>query len=423
MKLTIVMSETEMRFRQRIEKLGGKCVYDKWLGVKFNYAVICINGHFCTPSAKNVNSGKGICVICGNIQKSQRAEKAFRQRVEYFGGKCIYDIWLGAGKPHAVICINNHRINPMPCNIKNSKGLCYICANIEINRIKSMKTEQKFRQRIQELGGKCIYEKWQGTGMPHTIICINGHSCNPRPGNVLSGDGICVICGYMKRTIKTEKRFRQRIKELGGECIYKKWYGINASYAVICKNGHNVMTCPNGVINRGNGFCYICRNIRLTKIRTTIAEKEFRIRIEELGGKCIYENWFGTKNRYRIICKNNHTISVQPNSLQQGNTICGICTGEWDIFYVVASQEIVKIGITTNDFRPRLNAHKYAGLTNILFICSNLEARLLETEMLELLKKDKYIPVKGIEYFSINALPFIMTKLAEYDLVNEVQNV
>lgn len=109
-------------------------------------------------------------------------------------------------------------------------------------------------------------------------------------------------------------------------------------------------------------------------------------------------------------------IHIQ-NYVKQGGGLCRTCAGkEWDVFYVIAKDTEVKLGITSGDPRPRLSDHQSAGFNRVLFMARNLDARLLETQMLRTLADNGHAPVRGNEYFAIEVLPVILSELDTYNL-------
>ncbi|MEU3860398.1 hypothetical protein AB0F03_24010 [Streptomyces sp. NPDC028722] len=57
-----------------------------------------------------------------------------------------------------------------------------------------MAAEREFRERVAELGGIVLEPKWLGSGVPHRVQCTSGHNCDPLPGNIKFGTGLCRKC-------------------------------------------------------------------------------------------------------------------------------------------------------------------------------------------------------------------------------------
>lgn len=61
---------------------------------------------------------------------------------------------------------------------------------------KSIRAEEAFRARLDELGAELLEPRWLGSKVAHRALCTRGHRCNPRPADVNQGRGICVTCGH-----------------------------------------------------------------------------------------------------------------------------------------------------------------------------------------------------------------------------------
>ncbi|WP_327135397.1 hypothetical protein OG311_37345 [Streptomyces sp. NBC_01343] len=47
---------------------------------------------------------------------------------------------------------------------------------------------------MEELGGTVLEPEWLGSGTPHRVRCPEGHLCDPTPGNIRYGTGLCRVC-------------------------------------------------------------------------------------------------------------------------------------------------------------------------------------------------------------------------------------
>ncbi len=53
--------------------------------------------------------------------------------------------------------------------------------------------EQRFRERIEALGGRILGE-YVNARTPVDCVCSKGHSCKPVPANIHQGHEMCRIC-------------------------------------------------------------------------------------------------------------------------------------------------------------------------------------------------------------------------------------
>ena len=89
------------------------------------------------------------------------------------------------------------------------------------------------------------------------------------------------------------------------------------------------------------------------------------------------------------------------------------------MFYVVASGEAVKFGITSGDPRPRLRLHKAAGyrtVVRLLTVLPDDTALELENAVKATLRLARIKPIKGKEYFDIDALAVILDIVDNYPI-------
>jgi hypothetical protein len=210
-------------------------------------------------------------------------------------------------------------------------------------------------------------------------------------------------------------RFTSRVEELGGTVLEDAWLGRDVAHRVRCSNGHECAPMPSNVA-RGSGLCRICGR----QDARTAAEAAFRARVEELGGTVLEDAWLGSGAAHRVRCSNGHECAPRPNSVQQGQGICGRCVpnrtdARWDCFYVVAGGGAVKFGVTSGDPAHRLRRHAADGLAPVR-VWSALPGTLawdLERLLLSLLAARSIAPLRGQEYFPESATPEILRVVLE----------
>lgn len=228
------------------------------------------------------------------------------------------------------------------------------------------------------------------------------------PSNIYSGSGICRVCAS-RDPAAAELRFRARVAELGGTLAPgQTWQGNATSLQVTCGEGHECAPRPSDVL-QGGGLCRACAG---NDPRT--AERCFRERVEELGGRIVEPTWLGNKSPHRVVCTAGHECRPRPNDVQQGEGICRACAGTaWDVFYVVTDpgRSRLKLGITSGDPRPRLADHAANGFTAVSLLLKELPgdtAPRLEATALATLRLAGKTPVRGREYFDLGALGLVM---------------
>lgn len=270
-------------------------------------------------------------------------------------------------------------------------------------RASSIAAEAAFRARVTELGGTVV-GAYRTIHAPVEVICSQGHSCAPRPGNVREGRGLCRICAGMD-SASAERRFRARVAELGGTVVGDYTTGHTA-VEIRCPQGHLGTPQPVSLL-RGQGICRTC-----ARKDPATAERDFRQKVAEAGGVVLgpYQN---SKTPVRIRCSQGHVTAQLPLHVARG-TRCRHCAGKtWDALYIVQDPDYgtVKFGITSGDPRPRLQAHARDDLTAVHRLYTSLPGTVapdVERHLIATLRDAGIAPVRGKEYFPAHALPVIL---------------
>ena len=75
-------------------------------------------------------------------------------------------------------------------NVRTGQGICNTCVGQD-----PVAAEEAFWIRIAEFGAKPVVgAEYRDKDTPVQLICELGHRCNPTPGNVRNGRGICRQC-------------------------------------------------------------------------------------------------------------------------------------------------------------------------------------------------------------------------------------
>lgn len=394
---------------------------------------------------------------------SLRAEAAFRARVEELGGEVLYQEWRGAAKGHLVRCPKGHENAPRPSSVQRGGGICRTCSGNDGKNAYAV-----FRARLAKVGATLLEPEWRGAINRHEAICSAGHTCYPIP-HMLRVNRVCTKCPQ-PASISAQKKFRQRVEELGGEVIDAEWHGNRQTYAVKCAAGHVVRIWPIG-LHQGRGICRVCSGFdpdgKWEKFKAHVeqlggvvleeawkgkdephaclcpkghqcaprpghlskgvgmcrtcggndpiaADAAFRARVRELGGEVLEPKWLGNDKPHRVRCREGHECTPSPSSVQYGNGICRVCAGKaWDVFYVVADEvnDTVKFGITSGNPRPRLGIHARHGFDSVIRLIEGLPGDLaprLERAVLAALRDAREEPVRGREYFPARTLGLIL---------------
>lgn len=124
--------------------------------------------------------------------------------------------------------------------------------------------------------------------------------------------------------------------------------------------------------------------------------------------------YLGAREPHHIRCVNGHDRSPTPDNVLRGQGICKLCAwADQDVFYVVTGAPTLglKFGITSGDPKSRLASHRCAGYVTIVRLFTELPQRIaaeLEQELKTALIASGFSPVRGREYFGIDALPVVL---------------
>ena len=397
--------------------------------------------------------------------RSAAAEAAFRQALAELGAELLESQWLGSLKAHRIRCALGHECAPRPAGIQQGQGICRACAGHD-----PAQAEAAFRIRLAELGATLLEPRWLGADRPHGVQCAAGHACEPRPGNVRNGQGICRKCAR-NDTAQAESDFLGRLQSVGA-VLLEPYVNNNYPHAVRCRAGHECLARP-GNVQQGWGFCATCagqdaavtemafrarveqqqgtvlgcyvNSVTPVRIRCReghegasrpgsvlqgrgfcracagnspeFAELKFRARLAELGATLL-EPYSGNKTPVRVRCAEGHDCRPQPGGVIQGQGVCTTCAGKiWDAFYVVTSEAAVKFGITSGNGRPRLRTHRAAGYRTTVRLLPGLPgdtAPEMERAVMAALRLAGFKPVYGREHFSIDALALVLDIVDNY---------
>lgn len=240
----------EAEFRARVEELGGCVLEPEWLGVLNRHRIRCAQGHEYAPRPRYVLQGGGICRTCSGLEP-RVAEAAFRVRIAELGGTILEPKWLGADRPHRVLCVAGHESASRPSDVRQGGGICKTCAGTD-TRV----AEAAFRARVEVLGGSVLEPTWLGTQRLHRIRCAAGHEVLRRPNGIQRGQGLCRTCARNDPKV-AEAEFRARVAELGGVVLEPAWLGVRTPHRIKCSVGHESTPRPTA-LQQGSGLCRLC---------------------------------------------------------------------------------------------------------------------------------------------------------------------
>lgn len=391
----------EAAFRLSLEAMGATLLEPTWLGSGVPHQVRCAADHPCSPRPGSVRQGQGICRVCANCDPAT-AEASFHARLAKQGATLLDSVWKGSNSRYLVRCAVGHECTPRPGSLIRGGSACQVCAGRS-----SEAAWSAFRSAVEAQGGTVIERVWRGGNAPHAVVCVKGHDCSPHPASVVhGGQGICLTCAGQSPDVAA-MAFRAGVAALGGTLLDQVWKGNKHSYAARCARGHDCQASP-GNVRKGGGICSICSGVD-----KATAAAAFRASLDAVGAVML-EPYRGAHTPVRVLCARGHHCRPRPANVRIGHSVCGECAiREADALYVVRDEEndVVKIGITSGDPRPRLGVHARDGLDEVLRLHVGLPRGVaveLERTILAALRDAREEPVRGREYFHSRALALVL---------------
>ena len=246
------VAPNEAAYRQLLAELGATPNWETWEGLRKAHKIICENGHERSPRPDHVLSGQGICRICKYEERSRKAEAEVRELLAQLGATPDWTEWLGAGKPHRVICKRDHVCHPYPTHIKQGGTPCLRCVALD----RGVEAERIYRERLEMLGAVPAWDEWSGSQEPHRVICPARHPTLLRLAQLPSDHVPCRTCAGQDPVV-VERKFRERLAELDAQPAWSEWNGADEPHAVICAAGHACSPQPSNVLS-GQGPCRFC---------------------------------------------------------------------------------------------------------------------------------------------------------------------
>ncbi|MFJ7069887.1 hypothetical protein [Streptomyces sp. NPDC101115] len=399
-------AETEAAFRARVIECEG-VVVGEYRGTQTPVAVVCSEGHVCSPYPGNVLKGRGICKTCAR-QDAADAEHRFRQRVAELGG-AVTGLYVNSRTPVELRCAEGHACFSRPSDVLNKgRGICRTCAGND-------SAEPRFHARVAELGGT-VLGKYVNANTPVAVRCARGHEHAPRPTHLMRG-GICRTCAGLDPA-DAERRFRAKVVELGG-VVVGEYANVHTPVELRCREEHACSTRPTDAL-KGRGICRTCAGNDPAD-----AELRFRSRVAELGGVVLGE-YVNASTPVAVLCAEGHKCAPRPNHTLRGVGICRTCAGKaWDVLYVVTDLKlsVVKFGVTSGGPRRRLSEHRYEhGLTEVHRLHERLPGTVapdLERHIKRVLRARGHEPMWGSEYFPGAALTDVLAVVDELTPAND----
>jgi len=225
-------------------------------------------------------------------------------------GKFVSKTYKGSNDIHNWLCENNHNTKRTPREVKRWGFACGKC-NTSIQGKKS--TIENMQDLAKSKGGKCISKRYKGALLDLDWLCENGHKIRKCPSDFRRWGFACRRC----RQDKQLKLIQDKAKELGGECLSKRFKTTSDKYKFRCKEGHIWGGVFSNILK--NHWCPECAGNKPKSIR------EIRGYAKEKSGKLISKKYKGAHIKLLWECYNGHQFKMSPNDVHNNNHWCPEC--------------------------------------------------------------------------------------------------
>jgi len=241
-------AELLIEFKKIAEKRNGNCLSQKYINSASKLKWECEHGHQWKALPGNIIKGHW-CPKCSGREKLTIQE--MYQIAKEREGKCLSREYVGANHKLKWECKYGHQWEARPSNIKSGIW-CPKCGIKKSAKIRSL-TIEEMHQIAENLGGKCISEKYINIDTKLLWECEKGHQWWAIPWTVKKGHWCPICAGNIKLTIED---MRKIAIERGGKCLSQEYVNTHTKLLWQCENRHQWTAIPSN-IKRGR-WCPVC---------------------------------------------------------------------------------------------------------------------------------------------------------------------
>lgn len=179
-----------------------------------------------------------------------------------------------------------------------------------------------YRRLAIEHGGACLSNEYVNSKTKLRWSCAEGHEWEALPQNVKRGHW-CLICGNKRQgrqKANSVEAARKLARTKGGECLSAEYVNNRTKLRWKCAEGHEWEAATSS-IQQGQ-WCPRCAG----KLPPDEAILELQKLAKTLGGKCLSEQYLGSKTKLFWRCAVGHEWDAIPDSVRRG-TWCPHCAG------------------------------------------------------------------------------------------------
>ena len=259
---------------------------------------ICPNGHPWRVFPVHIDAGQG----CGRCRHN-RGERKFMETVARDGGRVI-GTYVQAKEHVEVVCPSGHHVNIAPDDaIRKGHVPCQTCG---AKRMADGARRPGQFAAILAARGWVLNGTYVNRLTPVSVTCMDGHTLDVVPANVLSGKGCRICAGQDPEAVRI--KFIAEMAAMGVHVLSYVNSGVHV--VALCPQGHRI-TGLSLQLRRGYWACkcghqpdrvYLVRHPSLPYVKVGIASGPGRVRRhQDRGWSLIWQIEGLDENRPRMI--------------------------------------------------------------------------------------------------------------------------
>ena len=300
------------RLLSTVARRGGTVVSRRYLGSTTKLRFRCREGHEWRTTPGGIVTGNW-CPVCFHkrpMKKSIAVRRRLMGIVKRRGGEILAPGYATYQAPLFLRCVRGHAWKPWPKSIIEG-AWCPVCQEEDLLAV--------LRSLAERRGGECLSPSCRSGHERLTWRCVQGHRF-AKTGNAVKAGKWCGKChGSPPGDID---RMRRMARERGGECLSKKYLGVETKLRWRCREGHEWSTVPGSIIQ--GTWCRVCR-MRGGHSLARLSIEIMRHMAVERGGRCLSASYHGSAVPLRWRCARGHAWMAAPSRMRMGRW-CPVCS-------------------------------------------------------------------------------------------------
>ena len=233
------------------------------------------------------------------IMPNKLTIQSMQQLGERRGGRCLSDMYVGAGSKLLWQCGKGHQWMATPHNIQRGKW-CPYC-------IGRGKTILDMHELAAQHEGQCLSDTYVNRKTPLLWRCAKGHQWMATPADVGRGTWCTQCSGHVKLTIQ---EMHTMAESRGGKCLSDVYVNNQTPLLWECKEGHRWKATA-GCVKRGT-WCRVCAGLSKPSM------DDVQRLAGERGGKLLSQNYRNARTRLEWECLEGHRWTATWDQIQRG---------------------------------------------------------------------------------------------------------